>query len=74
MEASDEISHEFEFSDEFIDASSEEWIETGQHHVAEKVAEDGSSSGETAFRHHRASLNAMSKVWSLVLLEHSFFR
>ena len=35
--------------------------------VREEAVTDGSSSGETTFRHHKASLNAMSKVGSHAL-------
>ena len=74
VEESDEISDEFEFSDEWSDEVYEKYptaagnnAATGRANVNEEVI-DGSSSGETAFRHHRASLNAMSKVWSQALI------
>ena len=72
VEDSDEISDEFEFSDEWSDEAYE--FDRADHSMAvataarareaEEEVTDGSSSGETAFRHHKASLNAMSKVQS----------
>ena len=71
VEDSDEISDEFEFSDEWSDEAYEfdradysaAVAARARAREAEEVT-DGSSSGETAFRHHKASLNAMSKVQS----------
>ena len=74
VEDSDEISDEFEFSDEWSDEAYEfdradystavaARARAREAEEAEEVT-DGSSSGETAFRHHKASLNAMSKVQS----------
>lgn len=74
VEESDEISDEFEFSDEWSDeihdaVDREEYPTAAAGSKAarprareEAVTTDGSSSGEMTFRHHRASLNAMSKV------------
>ena len=73
VEESNEISDEFEFSDEWSDEVYEKYptaagdAATGRANAKEEVI-DGSSSGETTFRHHRASLNAMSKVWSHPLI------
>ena len=71
VEDSDEISDEFEFSDEWSDEAYEfdradysTAVAAARAREAEEEVTDGSSSGETAFRHHKASLNAMSKVQS----------
>ena len=65
VEDSDEISDEFEFSDEWSDEAYEfDRAAAARAREAEEEVTDGSSSGETAFRHHKASLNAMSKVQS----------
>ena len=76
VEESDEISDEFEFSDEWSDEIYDAVVDREEYPTAaagskaaarareEAVTTDGSSSGEMTFRHHRASLNAMSKVRS----------
>ncbi len=56
MEQSEEISDEFEFSDE---------VDVMRHYggIGNKEQEftEGSSSGQVEFRHHRASLSALTK-------------